>query len=62
MKVKDLKKQFMVIREDKKLGQCIVWNGSKKFFKTLEEAKVAIEKDKKLWSKNNLIVHNRIRY
>lgn len=58
MQVKDLKKQFMVIRESDELGECIVWNGKKKFFSSLKDAEKAIEKDKLLWTKNKPIVVN----
>lgn len=58
MQVKDLKKQYMVVVEDDILGEYILWNKNKKFFKNLEDAQKAIEEDKKKWKTNKPIVVN----
>lgn len=58
MQVKDLKKQYMVVVEDDILGEYILWNKNKKFFRNLEDAQKAIEEDKKKWKTNKPIVVN----
>lgn len=63
MMVKDLKKEFMVIKKckyDKETLQVIVFNGYSKTFNSLEDAKKALEKDMKKEKSNNPIVVNGI--
>lgn len=64
MMVKDLKKEFMVIKKctesNGQVLQVIVWNGYKKTFNSLEDAKKALEKDMKKEKSNNPIVVNGI--
>lgn len=64
MKLKDLKKEYMVIKKctmpNGQVLQVIVWNGYKKTFNSLEDAKKALEKDMKKEKSNNPIVVNGI--
>ena len=63
MLVKDLKKEYMVIKKvkyDKETLQVIVFNGYSKTFNSLEDAKKALEKDMKKEKSNNPIVVNGI--
>ena len=46
MKVKDLKKEYAVIKKckyDNETLQVIIWNGNKRTFSNLEDAKKALE-------------------
>ena len=63
MMVKDLKKEFMVIKKvkyEKETLEVIIWNGKKRTFNNLEDAKKALERDMKLEKTNNPIVVNGI--
>lgn len=63
MKLKDLKKEYMVIKKckyDKETLQVIVFNGYSKTFNSLEDAKKALEKDMKKEKSNNPIIVNGI--
>ena len=64
MLVKDLKKEYMVIKKcimpNGQVLQVIVWNGYKKTYNSLEDAKKALEKDMKKEKSNNPIVVNGI--
>lgn len=63
MKLKNLKKEYMVIKKckyDKETLQVIVFNGYSKTFNSLEDAKKALEKDMKKEKSNNPIIVNGI--
>lgn len=61
MQLKDLKKEFIVIKKvqyEKETLQVIVWNGKNKTFRSLEEAKEALKRDMRKEKSNNPIVVN----
>ena len=63
MKVKDLKKEYVVIKKckyDNETLQVIIWNGMKRTFNNLEDAKRALERDMRKEKSNNPIVVNGI--
>jgi hypothetical protein len=61
MKVKDLKKEYAVIKKvkcDDRVFEICIWNGMKRTFNNLEDAKRALERDmKKEKSKNPIVVN-----
>lgn len=63
MQVKDLKKEYVVIKKckyDNETLEVIIWNGKKRTFNNLEDAKLALERDMKKEKSNNPIVVNGI--
>lgn len=63
MKLKDLKKEYMVIKNvkyDNQILEVIIFNGKKRTFNNLEDAKLALKKDMKKEKSNNPIVVNGI--
>ena len=63
MKLKDLKKQYVVIAIDRlcpSLGEVTVWYRKNKYCKTIEEAKKTIEEHKRRYKQNKPMVVNGI--
>ena len=63
MQLKDLKKEYMVVKKikyDNETLEVVIWNGKKRTFSNLEDAKKALEKDMQKEKSNNPIVVNGI--
>ena len=61
MQLKDLKKEYVVIKKikyDNEILQVIIWNGKKRTFSNLEDARRALKTDMKKEKSNNPIVVN----